>query len=171
MGRISIKKNKNIYHVRREELGLSREKASEVLGTIPAERIEKIENERTLAHPDEILAMANGYKMPTLCNHYCSNECPIGQRYVPEITIKNLSQIVLEMLASLNSMQKKQERLIEITANGIIEEKEIEDFFNIQQELERISVTVETLQLWTEQMIANNTINHDLYDKIKKEKS
>lgn len=170
MGRISIKKNKNIYHVRREELGLSREKASEVLGTIPAERIEKIENERTLAHPDEILAMANGYKMPTLCNHYCSNECPIGQRYVPEITIKNLSQIVLEMLASLNSMQKKQERLIEITANGIIEEKEIEDFFNIQQELERISVTVETLQLWTEQMIANNTINHDLYDKIKKEK-
>lgn len=170
MGRISIKKNKNIYHVRREELGLSRERASEVLGTIPAERIEKIENERTLAHPDEILAMANGYKMPTLCNHYCSNECPIGQRYVPEITIKNLSQIVLEMLASLNSMQKKQERLIEITANGIIEEKEIEDFFNIQQELERISVTVETLQLWTEQMIANNTINHDLYDKIKKEK-
>lgn len=170
MGRISIKKNKNIYHVRREELGLSREKASEVLGTIPAERIEKIENERTLAHPDEILAMANGYKMPTLCNHYCSNECPIGQRYVPEITIKNLSQIVLEMLASLNSMKKKQERLIEITANGIIEEKEIEDFFNIQQELERISVTVETLQLWTEQMIANNTINHDLYDKIKKEK-
>lgn len=170
MGRISIKKNKNIYHVRREELGLSRDKASEVLGTITAERIEKIENERTLAYPDEILAMANGYKMPTLCNHYCSNECPIGQRYVPEITIKNLSQIVLEMLASLNSMQKKQERLIEITANGIIEEKEIEDFFNIQQELERISVTVETLQLWTEQMIANNTINHDLYDKIKKEK-
>jgi len=43
MGRISTKENKNIYQIKREELGLSREKASELLVTIPPERIEKIE--------------------------------------------------------------------------------------------------------------------------------
>ena len=45
MGLISKKENKNIYQTRREELGLSRDKASELLETIMPERIEKIENE------------------------------------------------------------------------------------------------------------------------------
>ena len=98
MGRISTKKNKNIYQIKREELGLSREKASELLGTVPSERIEKIENEKTIAHPEEVLSMAEKYRMPNLCNYYCANECPIGKLYVPEIKIKDLSQIVLEML-------------------------------------------------------------------------
>lgn len=169
MGRISTKENKNIYQIKREELGLSREKASELLVTIPPERIEKIENEKTIAHPDEVLTMAEKYKMPKLCNHYCANECPIGKHYVPEIKIKELSQIVLEMLASLNSMNKKQERLIEITADGVIDKNEIKDFINIQDELERISVTVETLQLWTEQMLADNVIDTEVYNEIRNE--
>ncbi|MBQ9764921.1 MAG: helix-turn-helix transcriptional regulator [Lachnospiraceae bacterium] len=167
MGRVSVKENKNIYQVRREELGLSREKASEMLGTIAPERIEKIENEKTLPHPDEVFAMAEGYKAPVLCNYYCANECPIGKQYVPEIKIKDLSQIVLEMIASLNSMHKKQERFIEITADGLIENDEIKDFVHIQEELEKISITVETLQLWAEQMLANNVIDIEAYNEYK----
>lgn len=167
MGRVSVKENKNIYQLRREELGLSREKASELLETMPADRIEKIESEKSLPHPDEVLLMSEAYKMPNLCNHYCANECPIGKQYVPEIKIKNLSQIVLEMLASLNSMHKKQERLIEITADGKIEGDEIKDFIHIQEELEKISITVETLQLWSEQMLANDVIDIDAYNAYK----
>lgn len=168
MGRVSVKDNKNVYQLRREELGLSREKASELLVTIPAERIEKIENEKVLPHPDEILTMAEAYKMPNLCNYYCANECPIGKQYVPEVKIKDLSQIVLEMIASLNSMHRKQERLIEITADGQIEEEEIKDFVHIQEELEKISITVETLQFWAEQMLANNVIDMDVYNSYRK---
>ena len=169
MGRISKKENKNIYQTRREELGLSRDKASELLETITPERIEKIENEKTTAHPDEVMLMSEKYKLPQLCNYYCANECPIGKHYVPEIQNKALSQIVLEMLASLNSMNKKQERLIEITADGNIDKNEIRDFIKIQEELERISITVEALQLWTEQMLANNIINKEIYEEIKNE--
>lgn len=167
MARASTKDNKNIYFKLRDELGLSREKASELLETIPPERIERIENEKALAHPDEILVMAEKYKAPHLCNYYCANECPIGQQYVPEIKIKDLSQIVLEMLASLNSMYRSQERLIEITADGDIEADEIEDFVRIQEELEKISITVETLQLWTEQMLSNGRIDIEAYNKYK----
>ncbi len=167
MGRASVKVNKNIYQIKREELGLTREKASELIGSITPERIEKIENERSNPHPDEVRAMAEGYKAPHLCNHYCANECPIGQQYVPEVKAKDLSQIVLEMLASLNSMNKKQERFIEITADGKIDEDEVEDFIEIQNELEKISATVETLQLWSEQMLATGAIDVELYNKKK----
>ena len=73
------------------------------------------------------------------------------------------------MLASLNSMKKRQERLIEISADGRIEADEIEDFIMIQQELEKISITVEALQLWAEQKIAAGEIDLEAYNSaIKK---
>ena len=167
MGRASVKEDKTIYQTIREDLELSREKASELLEVITPERIERIENEKTMPHPEEILIMAEKYKVPDLCNHYCANQCPIGERYVPEIKVKDLSMIVLEMLASLNSMNKKKDRLIEITADGRIEGDEIEDLIYIQEELERISITVETLQLWVERMLANGVIDRDAYDRLK----
>ena len=74
------------------------------------------------------------------------------------------------MIASLNSMKKSQERLIEITADGVIDDEELKDFVFIQNELERISITVESLQLWTEQMIANGKINIEKYNDIKDSK-
>ena len=167
MARVSTKENKNIYQLTREGLKLTRDAASELLESIPPERIEKIENERSLPHPDEVLIMSEKYKQPSLCNYYCANQCPIGQEYVPEIKIKDLSQIVLEMLASLNSMNKKKERLIEITADGRISGDELADFILIQEELERISITVETLQLWAEQMLATGVIDEEQYQTYK----
>ena len=167
MGKISVKENKTLYQLARENLGYSREKAAELAEMEPY-RIERIENEKIPADPWSVSAMARAYKEPQLCNHYCANECPIGMKYVPEITVKDLSQVVLEMLASLNSMKKSQERLIEITADGVIEKDELEDFIYIQNELERISITVEALQLWTEKMIANGKIDLQRYKEITK---
>ena len=56
MGRASVKENKNRYQLAREELGLSREKASDLLGTIPAERIEKIEVTQSIPSDFDIFA-------------------------------------------------------------------------------------------------------------------
>jgi hypothetical protein len=165
MGRSSTRENKTRYQLAREELGLSREKASELLETIAPERIEKIESERSLPRPDEVLIMAEKYKTPSLCNYFCARQCPIGQQYVPEIRSSELSDIVLKMLASLNAMDRKKERLIEIAADGTISKDEIDDFVRIQKELECISVTVETLQLWVEKMLANGRIDTEAYNK------
>ena len=44
MARSSTKENKTFYQLKREELNLSREKASEVLESISPERIERIES-------------------------------------------------------------------------------------------------------------------------------
>ena len=165
MGRSSTRENKTRYQLAREELGLSREKASELLETIAPERIEKIESERSLPRPDEVLIMAEKYKTPSLCNYFCARQCPIGQQYVPEIRNSELSDIVLKMLASLNAMDRKKERLIEIAADGTISKDEIDDFVRIQKELERISVTVETLQLSVVKMLANGRIDTVPYNK------
>ena len=168
MARVSTKENKNIYQTTREGLKLTRETASDVLESITPERIEKIENERTLPHPDEVLVMAKKYKNPSLCNYYCANQCPIGQQYVPEVKLKDLSQIILEMLASLNSMQKEKDRLVEITVDGKISGDELADFVAIQEQLEKISVAVETLQLWSERMLATGAIDREQYRAYQK---
>lgn len=167
MGRGSIRENKNMYFLAREEAGLTREAAAEKLRPLSEDRIEKIENERMDPQPYDVLVMAQGYKKPSLCNYYCSHECPIGKQYVPHVQVKELSSIVLEMLASLNSVNKQKDRLIEITADGKISCDEIDDFIYIQEELERISITVETLQLWAEKMLANGVIDADAYNARK----
>ncbi len=142
------------------------DKASLMNNPIQPERLERIENGKFPITPDEVMLLAEIYGEPTLCNHYCSKECPIGEKYVPEVKVKDLAQIVLEMLSSLNSMKKSQERLIEITADGMIDDDEIKDFVFIQKELERISITVETLQLWVEQMLADKKINIEKYNEL-----
>jgi len=167
MARVSAKKNKTPYQTTRESLKLTREAASELLETMTPERIEKIENERVLPHPDEVLLMSDKYKQPMLCNYYCANQCPIGAQYVPEVKVKDLSQIVLETLASLNAMQKKKDRLIEITVDGHISGDELADFVYIQEELERISIAVETLQLWCERMLDTGVIDPEQYRAYK----
>ena len=167
MGRKSTKENKNIYQTSREDMNYSREAAAEQLGFISSDRIEKIENEKTLPHPEEVLAMADCYKNPALCNYFCSHECPIGIEYVPEIQAKELSQITLEMLATLNKLTREKERLIEITVDGQISNDELRDFIAIQEELERISIAVETLQLWSERMLATGAIDIEQYNALK----
>lgn len=159
MGRKSTKENKNIYQLSREALGLTREAAAEKLEFLSSDRIEKIENEKSLPHPEEILTMADAYKNPSLCNYYCSHECPIGQQYVPEIQIKDLSQITLEMLASLNTLNRDKDRLIEITVDGRISEDELEDFHKIQSQLAQISQAIDSLKLWVQKAIMDGNLS------------
>ena len=85
-------------------------------------------------------------------------------------TVCARGKIVLKMVDSLNTVQDNQRRLISITADGIVDDSEIDDFVSIQEELEKISITVEALQLWTEQMVANGAIDMDKYEARRKRK-
>ena len=159
MGKRSVKENKNIYQVSRENLELTREKASDLMVFMSADRIEKIESEKSLPHPDEILAMADAYKAPGLCNYFCSHECPIGMKNVPEVRLKDLSQIVLEIISSLNHFDKEKDKLINISVDGEITEEEYDEFAVIEKHLDDISLSVRSLRLWVDQTIANGHID------------
>ena len=156
MGRKSTRTNKTVYQIAREEAALTRAQASEKLGFIIERRIERIEY-GALPSADEVLAMADAYKKPELCNHYCAHECEIGQRYVPEIEqADNLPAIVLEILASLNTLSRDKDRLIEISADGDISSEEMPDFMKIRNKLDDLSLTIDSLKLWLDKKLATN---------------
>ncbi len=159
MGKRSIKENKNIYQTSRENLNYTREKAAEQLQFISADRIEKIESEKTFPHPDEVLQMSKVYKTPNLCNYFCTHECPIGIECMDEIAHKDLSQITLEILSSLNALEKTKNRFIDITVDGTISEDEFKDFIEIQAELKHIANTVSSLSLWVDETISSGKID------------
>ncbi len=167
MGRASIKENKNIYQISRENINLTRSQASEKLDFISESQIENFESGKTLPKPEDVLKMADAYKKADLCNYYCSHECAIGKIYIPEVRADALPQIILEMLASLNSVNSEKERLIEITADGKISDDELEDFAAIQDRLSQISMTVDALQLWVENTIASGLIDRKKLDRIR----
>jgi len=150
MGKRSVKENKNIYQTSREALGLSREAAAEVLEFISPERIEKIESGKSLPHPDEVLMMEAGYKNPELCNYFCTHECPIGRKYVPESKLKDFSQVAIELIAGISSLEKEKTRLAEIAVDGRVNDFERKDFDKILEKLNTIDRSIQGLRIWVE---------------------
>ena len=53
---------------------------------------------------------------------------------------------------SLESVNAKKLRLMEILADGKVDDAEINDLNKILEELEKISMTVEAIQLWCEKV-------------------
>ena len=155
MGKASVKEDKTIYQLYREEAGLTRAAASEKLDFITESRIERIEY-GSEPYPVEVVAMAAAYKRPELCNYFCSHECRIGQEYVPEIKAgSDLPTIVLEILARLNSLNREKDRLIEIAVDGKVSDEEMKDFLRIRGELDEMSLTIDSLKLWLDKTLAD----------------
>ena len=75
---------------------------------------------------------------------------------------KELSQITLEMLSTLNKLTNAKDRLIEITVDGKVSEDEIPDFLKIKNELEKMAMAIDSLNLWIDQTIATGKIDKKL---------
>ena len=153
MGRRSVKENKNVYQLSREAAGLTREAAGEQMEFLSAERIEKIENEKTLAHPDEVLAMEDCYRDPELCNYYCTHECPIGMKYVPEAKLKDFAQVTIELIAGISALEKEKDRLAAIAVDGRVNDFERRDFDEILEKLNRIDRSIQGLKIWIQHAV------------------
>ena len=165
MGRRSTKEDKRIYQVLREAQGYSRAKASELLQCISDSRLVRIESGDTVPYPEEIITMAEVYGEPNLPNIYCANDCPLGQAYVTEVEAKDLPVITLEMLNLLNRLTSQKDRLIEITVDGEITPDEMKDFQSIRRNLQKMSLAIDSMQLWLENMVADGKIDKDLLEQ------
>lgn len=164
-----MNKEKNIYVEARKQSNLTQAKASEAMQTISEDRLPRLETDKITMTPNDVLEMANTYKRPDLCNYYCTHECPIGKNTLSEIKPQQLSNIILKMVASLNTIETEKNALIEITSDGQISENELKDFARIQMKLNEISSTVEALKLWVKEMIANGSIDEKEYEKVLQE--
>lgn len=171
MGRQSTKENKTLYQIYREECGLTRERASELMEGMTTSRIERIENGQEPS-PYDIIQMAECYKRPNLCNYYCSHQCEIGKIYVPEVEVSALPNIILETVGSLSEVEQHTMRLIQIARDGKITDDEIPDFAKIILKLSDVSLAIDALNLWVDRTVSENGINAQLLneeiDKLKK---
>ena len=167
MGKQSTRENKTIYQLCRESAGLTRAEASEKMTAVSDSKIEKFEYETQEPTPYDILQMADANKRPDLCNYYCSHICEIGQRYVPEIEVTNLSNIILETIASLNEINPLTGRLIQIARDGKISDDEMKDFAYISKKLDEISLAIDSLNLWVDKTAGEQGLNLELLNAEK----
>ena len=66
--------------------------------------------------------------------------------------MKDLAQITLQMLATINTLEREKDRLIEITADGEISDDELQDFAKIEAGVDQIGVAADSLSLWIYQI-------------------
>ena len=150
MGKRSVKENKNIYQQSREDNNLSREAAAELLTFVSADRIEKIESGKSAPHPDEVLAMEQGYENPELSNYYCTHECPIGMKYVQKAELKELPQLTVELLSALHAMELERDNLIDISVDGRVNDFERKQFDVILGKLAALDRGIRGMRIWIE---------------------
>lgn len=91
----------------------------------------------------------------------------IGQRYVPEVEVSDLSNIILETIASLNEINPLTTRLIQIARDGKISDDEIKDFAVISKKLDEISLAIDSLNLWVDKTASEQGLNIKLLNKEK----
>ena len=130
-------------------------------------RILKSEYETQEPTPYDIIQMADAYKRPDLCNYYCSHKCEIGHRYIPEVEVTDLSNIILETIAGLNEITPLTGRLIQIARDGKISDDEMRDFAFISKKLDEISLAIDSLNLWVNKTASEQDLNLELLNAEK----
>lgn len=165
MGRKSTRENKTVYQIAREKQGLTLEKAGELMGFVSEDRIERIESGSQQIQPEDVVAMVECYKAPSLCNYYCTHACAIGKRSMAEVEEKPIAQIAVEMINALNKLEAWKDRLLEIVEDGQVRADEDADFLEIRATLEKISASAGALQLWIDGQIAEGMLDREVYGK------
>lgn len=152
---------KTIFQEVRDDLGLSRLEAANLIaevdngkyGYLDENKLVKIEHGTVKMQPDDVVALSKAYNRPELRNYYCCHQCSIGKLDAPEVDdANNVHKTLVEMSVSLESINAKKMRLMEILADGKVDDTEILDLSKILEELEKISMAVEAIQIWCEKM-------------------
>lgn len=167
MGRKSVRENKTIYQRYREEMDLTREEACEKMPGVSTNHLEKIEYEQIAPTPYDIVMMSQCYGRPDLHNYYCSHECSIGRKYVPELKLSELEPVILHTISSLNKIAPEINQMIQIAADGKITDEEICDFARISKTLDDIALSINELNLWIEKTAGEKQFNKELFEQEK----
>lgn len=127
----------------------SREGAAEEL-SIDRTRLARIELGSLWPYPEEVLLMADGYNAPELLNHFCCNICPIGCRSQQKVEVEELDRLTVKLLAAMRNGDNYKDMLLDITADGEIDDAERPKLRQIIGYLNQISKTAAELKLWAE---------------------
>lgn len=158
MGKKATKAANNIYCKARYEAAEfnidfdSRETAAELVG-MDRTRLARIELDQIIPYPDEVYQLAKAYNAPELYNAYCANDCPIGRHTTKQVEITDFDRLALKVLGSLKDIDDLRVSLIAISEDGKICRSEMDDFQEILDSLEKISLNATALKLWAQKNI------------------
>ncbi|MEN6419614.1 MAG: helix-turn-helix transcriptional regulator [Clostridiaceae bacterium] len=130
----------------------SREGAAELLGISP-ESLRDYERGVTKTVPaDIVLKMSHIYNAPEIRNYYCRSVCPIGEKYTPKIDVDQveIDRLTLRLLNAFRNISSIKDTLVEIVADGIIDESERPALSEVLDTLDAISVHAQELRVWVE---------------------
>lgn len=128
----------------------SREGAAEMLNVHPS-TISDYELGVTKMIPvDMVVKMADLYGTPELKNYYCTHDCPIGRTDVAPVKVEELDRLVIELQGFLKAAGPDRESLLDIAADGEIDDSEEPTLEHILSDLELISEGAKNLKLWVE---------------------
>lgn len=148
----------NIYRACREEAAKyndklkSRESTAELLG-ISTSTLSNYELGITKTVPvDIVVMMADLYNSPQLKNLYCKKECPIGRQLPVATEIDGLASVTVRLLNGLDDeeIQKIKRQLLNIAADGKIDDSEKEEFDHIMDSLDSLAKTISELRMLAE---------------------
>ena len=134
---------RNIYQLARESAGYTQEKSAEILG-ISVESLRSYECDKRTPTDKTVLKMIEIYDTQYLAYQHLKR-ADLGE-YIPEISLVNLPSAILKLLNSVNCFLKRKDELIEISADGVIDESEVLSYKEILKDLDDITNAVMTLK-------------------------
>lgn len=129
----------------------SREAAADTVG-IERTRLARIELGLICPYPEEVRMMADAYNAPELCNYHCATDCPIGRETVPKAETGGLEQIAVRVYSALRTADTIREQLIEIAADGVIDDSERPTLAQISARLRRMQTAASELQIYIDKL-------------------
>lgn len=118
MGKKSLRKRKSIYQLSREHAGLTRKEASEKIGFLSENQLEKMERNKSGIDPGDVLAMEEAYGDYTLSSQHCAKCCAIGMKYDKAVELRSLAQIVVHAELAFTKFEACRIRLLELGIQG-----------------------------------------------------
>ncbi len=128
----------------------SREGAAELLGVSVSSLAEYELGNTNVIPVDKIYLMADLYNAPELKAWYCSSECPIGRSFpMPSSDLSTVERTTLNLLRQLrqDDVEQVREKLIDITADGVISDDERVDLADILAYLDKLIKAAGELRL------------------------
>lgn len=140
-----VQQYRNIYQIARESTGLTQEKSSEYLD-ISVDSLRAYEGGKRIPPDHIVIKMIEVYDTQYLAYQHLKTSDEVGKAYLPNIEIKDLPLAILKLQKEVNDFLKLKDEMIDITSDGIIDEKEKDRWEIIMKELNDISDAIMSLK-------------------------
>lgn len=158
MAKHATKAAGNVFYLARKEaetrndrLG-SREGVQEETG-IDRTRLARIESGVLDPYPEEVLLLAQLYDAPQLCNHYCSQLCPLGQKTIPPCELLQIDRLTIKVLHAMKEAEGVEDDMVDIVQDGVITDDELPRLEEITTRLAAIEKASMELRMWINKYI------------------